>query len=578
MTVLLGAYAARSCAVKTHNTFDRSIQPVAGRPDDALAELFDGGEQFEQTVLAELLSTFGGTVADLRGLDQQPWPAQQEACLQALRAGTELVVGGALPPDRSGHRVGRVDLLIRGADQPDGTPGYHPAEVKFHLLHERRPQTTTPRPNSTISYTTFRRPAPAERQQLPGLGFRIGSREADLVQLAHYHRMLQAAGFATTEAIAAVIGTDLTLGQRLITWMDLAEPLVRTFSRRSTDGWTTRSVLERYDHEHAFRVKVAEVAQLRTGNADDPAPLVRPIRTKECDRCLWWEHCLPQLDPADVSLNINKSPLDVREISALRSRGITTITDLADADLGSLLPGYLPEVTHRSGAEDRLRKAHRRARLLSAGTDLVRETSGPIELPAADLEIDFDIETSADLRVYLWGFLVDDRRTPDPPTFHHFSRFADLDARAELELAVEALTWLRSLVEGPDTVRVFHYSAFEVNKIRELAQTSIDPLLDWARGYAEAEFVDLYDVVRQHFFGVNGLGLKQVASTGAGFRWRDDDPGGLNSQRWFLDAVHGETEEVRAQARLRVLEYNEDDVEATLAVRGWLRAPSDGWT
>jgi predicted RecB family nuclease len=57
-----------------------------------------------------------------------------------------------------------------------------------------------------------------------------------------------------------------------------------------------------------------------------------------------------------------------------------------------------------------------------------------------------------------------------------------------------------------------------------------------------------------------------------GFSWRDEDPGGLNSQLWFAEAVHGETAEIRAQARRRVLEYNEDDVTATSQVREWLRA------
>ena len=36
---------------------------------------------------------------------------------------------------------------------------------------------------------------------------------------------------------------------------------------------------------------------------------------------------------------------------------------------------------------------------------------------------------------------------------------------------------------------------------------------------------------------MHGLGLKLIAGH-AGFRWRDDDPGGLNSQTWFADAVH----------------------------------------
>jgi len=85
------------------------------------------------------------------------------------------------------------------------------------------------------------------------------------------------------------------------------------------------------------------------------------------------------------------------------------------------------------------------------------------------------------------------------------------------------------------------------------------------------QFVDLLEIVKAHFFGVSGLGLKMIAKH-AGFSWRDDDPGGLNSQLWFAEAVHGVTPEVRAQARTRVLEYNEDDVSATSQLRAWLRA------
>ena len=89
--------------------------------------------------------------------------------------------------------------------------------------------------------------------------------------------------------------------------------------------------------------------------------------------------------------------------------------------------------------------------------------------------------------------------------------------------------------------------------------------------YAEEHFVDLLEIVKAHYFGVSGLGLKLMARH-VGFSWRDNDPGGLNSQLWFAEAVHGETAEVRARARRRVLEYNEDDVIATSQVRAWLRA------
>ena len=76
-------------------------------------------------------------------------------------------------------------------------------------------------------------------------------------------------------------------------------------------------------------------------------------------------------------------------------------------------------------------------------------------------------------------------------------------------------------------------------KIRALADRAADPLLDWAAAYAEEQFVDLLEIVKNHYFGAAGLGLKLMARH-AGFCWRDSDPGGLNSQAWFAEAVHAD--------------------------------------
>jgi predicted RecB family nuclease len=383
--------------------------------------------------------------------------------------------------------------------------------------------------------------------------------------------MLQACGFGAELALAGVIGTDDLFGTPVLAWADLAEPQVRTFSRSSPEGWRLRSLLERYDYEHSFRIRIAAVAQQQTGRPhQDPELLVRPIVNKECPRCQWWEHCLPQLDPDDVSLRIDKGPLDMREIATLRRHGIATVTDLADADLDQLMEWYLPEVTHREGAEGRIRVAARRARMLLEGTSFDRETAGPIEMPQADVEIDLDIESSADGRIYLWGFLVHEG-SDEAAVYHEFSQFDDLDDCSEAALAADAFTWLRSVVESTPAVVVFHYSGYEVAKISELAGRERDELFDWAAAYAEEHFVDLLEIVKAHYFGVSGLGLKLMARH-VGFRWRDNDPGGLNSQLWFAEAVHGESAEARARARCRVLEYNEDDVIATSQVRAWLRA------
>jgi len=581
--IVLGAYAARSCPVKTQNAFNPTLVAETAPDDssvdssDGLAELFDGGAQFHRAVLDRLVDSCVGEVVDLRPVDlgtrsDSRRAEQIDACVRAMTSGAQVIIGGCLPVDLSGHRVGFPDLLVRGADRTNGSAAYHPVEVKWHKIIERSrsPDNDAEEPR-VLRYSALESPGPGSAIEASGYGLRIGSRVADFLQLAHYHRMLEACSFGAEDAFAGVIGTDDPFGAPVLAWADLRAPQVRTFSRSSPQGWLLRSPLERYDHEHAFRVKIALVARQQTRRPDqDSKLLVSPIVNKECPRCQWWDHCLPQLDPDDVSLRIDKAPLDMREIATLRRHGITTITDLVDAELDQLLEWYLPEVSHRGGAEGRIRVAARRASMLLEGTSFDRETVGPIELPQAAVEIDLDIESSADGRVYLWGFLLQ-HAGESGAVYHEFSQFDDLDNQSEAALASDAFAWLRSIVDATPSALVFHYSAYEVAKIIELARREHTELLDWAASYAEEHFVDLLEIVKAHYFGVSGLGLKLMARH-AGFSWRDDDPGGLNSQLWFAEAVHGETAELRSRARRRVLEYNEDDVTATSQVRAWLRA------
>ncbi|MCW2811135.1 MAG: family RecB-like putative nuclease [Friedmanniella sp.] len=568
--ILLAPHAARRCAVRTQNDHDPTLRRPVVALSDRLVELFDSGAAFEARVLDTVIARAPGRVVDLRLLAEGDLDTATQACLRTLGSGAEVVLGAVLPVDRSGHRVGRPDLLVRGADRPDGRPGYHVVEVRFHKILDRRRRLDPEDPG--VLLTGVDHPAPEHAEPRPGQMLRIMSREADFLELAHHHRMLEACGFAAERPLAAVIGTDEAPEEPVLAWTDLSTPQVRTFSRGAELGWRDRSLLERYDYEQAFRVDVARVARQQTGSElDSPPRLVQPVIVDECGRCPWSSHCRGLLDPEDISLRIDKGPLDVREVLALRRGGIRTISELAHADLTAVGEWYLPQVTHRGGTEKRLQTAARRARLLLAGTTLVRETDGPIEVPAAELEVDFDIESAADGRIYLWGFLVHRRGSSQAPSYREFSSFADLDPPAEAALAEEAMAWLHELVDSSDSSAVFHYSPYEVNAIRTLAERHPLPELGWAAAYAQQSFVDLYEITKTHFFGLDGLGLKVIA-TQTGFRWRDDDPGGLNSQRWFTEAVHGADPEVRLAAQRRVLEYNEDDVRATHALRAWLRA------
>ncbi|MBK8460069.1 MAG: TM0106 family RecB-like putative nuclease [Micropruina sp.] len=506
----------------------------------------------------DAILTADASVVDCRELVTLPAEDQERACLAAMAAGVQVIIGGLLPRDWVGHRSGRPDLLIRveGKD----TPRYQPAQVKAHRVADGRGE-ESPLLCSTLT-------EPLRRRELPTYRFRWQWRLNDVLQLAHYWRLLEQTGFAADRACAAILGTDdyPELG-RALTWIDLDEPRLPTSPRLPSLEGVLVSGLTRYDQEHQIRVQIAEEA--RALGVDDPRTL-HPIVNRECVYCQWWDTCRTELDDDDLSLKISKSPLDVHEIAVLRSLGVATVTELAGTDLEQLLPRYLPQVTHRFGAEERLRLAHRRSLLLARGIDFDRVSEGPISLPSAPLEIDIDVETSGSDRVYLWGFLVSDSR--DGRSYYRdFSSFTDLDDEAEAALAVAAMSWLRDLI-GDSPALVFHYSDYELVRLHRLAAASNHPTLAWAEEFARAGFVDLFAVIRANFFGTQGLGLKAVASKAAGFAWRDESPGGLNSQAWFAEAVGATTPELREAARRRVLEYNEDDVRATWHVRGWLRS------
>lgn len=567
---VLDSYAARSCPMKTVNAFNPTLTP----PDVTfpVPHFFHDPDEVETEVFGRILAAPGLKIVDLRATRGQPSADQEAATLAALAAGVDLIVGGLLPRDYTGHRSGRPSLLLRVAEG-----GYVPVQVKFHKVLGPAPVG----PDQT--YSTLDDPHTVHRW--PGKTFRWKQRIKAALQVAHTWRLLQATGFAAAKPVVGVIGTERVsvphdpanrAQQPIIVWLDLEAATVppNPATVPNPEEADLISTLERYDYEHARRVELA--ARARNG-ANPPTPIVN----RECSFCVWQDYCASQLDDDDLSLRINKAPLDVHEVRVLRELGISTVADLADVNLDAVLDKYLPRVSHRSGGEERLRLAHRRARLINEGVALERQTEGPLPVPSAGLEIDLDIETSAEDRVYLWGFEVDDRDRGER-YYKHFSSFAELDAASERKLAVDAWEWLRDLVAGREAL-VYHYSDYEVVRLRRLVTgchrhpdeygvKGRRDVLTWITDYAASNFVDLFGLVRANFFGANGLGLKVVATAVTEFEWRDEDPSGLNSQRWFDEAVHATDVEARDHARVRVLEYNEDDVCATWHLRHWLRS------
>jgi predicted RecB family nuclease len=209
--------------------------------------------------------------------------------------------------------------------------------------------------------------------------------------------------------------------------------------------------------------------------------------------------------------------------------------------------------------------------MIETGEELRRTTAGPLEIPVADIEIDVDIEWDAGGVVYLWGARIRQGQDDGTAAYVPFVSWEVLDEEGEERLAREFFDWLQGVLKRAgkkkQSLHVFHYSTPETSNLLRLIGE--DECAD-----ALAHFVDLLGLMRQHFIGAHGLSIKKTAPA-MGFEWRDEDPGGLQSQLWLQTARDGDGDEAE-QARSRVLAYNEDDVTATAVLRDGLRSWPEG--
>ena len=552
--VLLGGYAAKKCPVRTHNDFAPLVPRLVWEPSEEMQADLDAGRRFEEEVFAELLRLHPGSAVLV-----DPALRKDDAIGQtvaAMQSGAPLILGGWLPDDEAGGRTGKPDVLVK----VDG--GYLPADVKHHKTVDAAKKTS-------MRVSSLARPA--LWWDAPGLTASTHHFQ-DGLQLAHYMRMLQACGFrpGDDQPLGAVIGTSQLAepgGEPALVfvWYDLSRRTRPTFSR--SRGKVKRSVLESYDHEHGFRVTVAATALRITGSAADPDPLVVPIGQKECGECPYELFCAEQMGPDDASATVTRDRLDLREWQTLRRMGISTTGALAalDFDDSAFFDEYYPEVTHRSPKEarKRLRAAVRQARMACEGVDVEPIDDTPIEVPAADIEIDFDIEWDTAGRIYQWGLRV--REGQDDRTAHYepVVSFETLDDAAELALAERAAAVIADLRAQAErmgrTVAVYHWHHVEVSMTRKFAcmTAALDgvtlDLLTW--------FNSAFRVRRE-------ASIKHVAQL-FGFVWAVDDPGGRLSMN-KIETARGDGPDA-LEARQWCLRYNESDVAAQAAIRDGIR-------
>lgn len=498
-------------------------------PDPAGEQRKADANEHRRQVSHALARLFGSQLMEIPFGPDIRTADRERVTLAAMQAGTPYIWGPALPRDLTGGRRGGIDLLVKD------TTGYVPVLVVRHKTSDpghgaRTSPLSHPLPNGARVDPT-RKVRPQPRDQL---------------RLAHAQRQLQAAGFAKHgRAMAGVIGMDADV----VVWHDLEAPT-----------WPGgRTALAEYDARFSDRLAVAGAAD----RGDEP--LARPSRIVECKSCPWWPTCEVELKRTrDVSLVARGE-----DATALRRVGVSTVDQLAAQTVGEPL---VPLVG--MPFDDAVVLARAWLRDLT----VVRRSERMV-VPRADVEVDVDMESFADLGAYMWGCWLSGENVDEEPGYRAFATWDPVPSDDEARSFAEFWTWLtavrlRALARGL-SFRAYCYNELAENRWllgsaeRFKGMPGIPPIAQVREFIKSDAWVDLFGIVREEFLCAHGKGLKTIAPV-AGFTWRDPEAGGENSMRWYRDAVGMDGNPPDADQRRRLLEYNEDDVRATHALRNWM--------
>ncbi len=601
-----GGYLAKRCPVRAQLDILRPGEPLA--PSQVAERRMAQGRAFEAEVVAALVLAHPSAA-----LIEPTWAREtrENATTQAMAEGVGLIVGGRLPVDEAGRRVGEPDLLVRALTP--GPPTYRAVDVKHHMVLEAGPPDGRP----GLVARCCELYDPTLEASVPDERWAARKRREDLLQLAHYQRMLEAMGAAAGDGCwGGIIGVE---GR--VVWYDLDAPLWKTPS--STRALKARSSMEIYDFEFDFRLDIMAVAQ---SHLDDASirPLMVPVRIAECPDCPWWTHCSSELHAGsgDVSLlpGLGWKPWRIHREHGVCNRAALAGLDVVTAELvcaGVDLAPVLAAAAQSSPDTpvSELVSPKRKAQLAclyGAGIDTAAQVlaldptaaaysgsrlSGLVEqieqaraalgpepayrrrgidslvVPRGDVEVDVDMENVED-GVYLWGTLLSDPGATGlvGSGYRGFVSWDTMSAETEQSLFVDFWTWFAHLHKTVSATgarfRAYCYTGAENSQLRRLGIAT--GLIGEVEAFIASEhWVDLYRVFGAQLITGSSLGLKTLASL-AGFAWEVDDPGGELSMLRYEEAVGSEQPAERGAARDWLIAYNRNDVQATLALRNWM--------
>lgn len=454
--------------------------------------LWEQGNAHEKSLVS------GMQVLDLSGL---PDRIRETRTRLAMDAGVPLIYSGRLT---HADMVGEPDLLYR-----KDSGGYMPADIKSGKGLDEQGETGIGKPQ--VHYA---------------------------LQLAHYERILEGAGYADQTHDAAIMDGKGQL---------VPYPLDAPQGPRTPVTWWAR-------YEKSLeQVRGAVDGTIRT----------QPGMSAGCKLCHWYSHCKAECigkDDLTLIAELGRSKRDALQATW------PTVRALAEAT-----PAGIAAMAPKGMSRDTLSKYQLRAQLLCTPGARPRLT-GPVSLPPSHSEVFFDIEDDPmNDFVYLHGFV---RREGGAGAMMRFEPCVAQGTEVEHERAAFEQAWAYLKARAADSV-VYYYSGYEKAKYAHLARKfpQVCSEADVRAVFALPTVIDLYSaVVRPHTeWPTHNKSIKTLAVY-LGFKWRDTNPSGAASIEWFRRWAA----ERQPELLQRILDYNEDDCVATAVVLDAVRGLQAG--
>ncbi len=176
-----GGYIAKQCPGRAQWDVLRPGEALA--PSPVLERRFRRGLEFEASIIGQLQELHPSAVR----VEASDVAQGELETATAMAGGVELVIGGRLPVGEAGRRVGEPDLLVA----VPGSASYRAVDIKHHLTLEPANDAVPSRRSSLEDL--------AYESATEDPAFTTRKRKSDLLQLAHYQRMLEELGLAAAD-------------------------------------------------------------------------------------------------------------------------------------------------------------------------------------------------------------------------------------------------------------------------------------------------------------------------------------------------------------------------------------------